>query len=98
MPLRLGEGTAVLTGAVTVDDAEPLTAWLRRTTAPAVSMRNCTSLHTAALQALLAAGARVSSRPADPFLAAWVAPLLPGAADRPVTEGAGRPGPAEEDA
>ena len=76
MSLQLGSRTAVLEGVVTVDEAEPLAAWLRETSAPRVNLRRCTHLHTAVLQCLLAAGARVSVPPADPFLRTWVLPLV----------------------
>jgi len=76
MPLRLAKHTATLAGAVGVDDAEPLAAWVRTTPSPRVNLRGCTHLHTAVLQVLLAAGAHVSAPPEDPFLAAWVVPAL----------------------
>ncbi|WP_432574009.1 hypothetical protein [Kineococcus sp. SYSU DK005] len=76
MPLHFAEGTAVLTGTVVVDEAEPLAAWLRATDAPVVDLAGCDHLHTAALQALLAAGVKVSAPPADAFLRAWVLPML----------------------
>ncbi|NHC15281.1 hypothetical protein [Motilibacter deserti] len=76
MPLQLGSRTAVLEGTVTVEEAEPLAAWLRQTAGPRVNLRDCSHLHTAALQALLAARVKVSVLPADAFLRAWVAPLL----------------------
>ena len=76
MALTLSRGVATLTGVVTVEDAEPLAQWLRETPAAKVRLAACTNLHTAALQALLAARPAVVSSPADPFLARWVAPLL----------------------
>lgn len=76
MPLQLGSRTAVLDGIVTVEDAEPLTAWLRVTPRPRVNLRDCTHLHTAALQALLVAGARISVPPLDGFLLASAMPSL----------------------
>lgn len=76
MPLMLGSRTAVLEGAVTVEDAETFTAWLRQTPAARVNLRKCTHLHTAVLQAMLAAGVKVSVPPTDPFLTTWVLPLL----------------------
>ncbi len=81
MPLQLGKRTAVLSGAIVVEDAEPLAGWLRTARNPLVNLRDCTSLHTAALQALLAGRAKLGSRPTDPFLASWVAPLLDGDID-----------------
>jgi len=76
MPLQLLDSTAVLTGAVSVEDAEPLTEWLRQTQDPAVDLGGCAHIHTAALQALLSARPRISVMPADDFLLAWIVPLL----------------------
>lgn len=76
MPLSLAESVATLSGAVTVDEAEPLARWLRETPRPRVRLARCTHLHTAALQALMAARPDVLSTPSEPFLAHWVTPLL----------------------
>ena len=76
MPVTLTRGVATLTGVVTVDDAEPLAQWLRDTRRPKVRLAGCTHLHTAALQALLAARPAITSAPVEPFLARWIAPLL----------------------
>jgi hypothetical protein len=81
MALNLGKHTAVLADVVSVEEAEPLAQWLRETPSPAVDLAGCTHLHTAALQALLAADATMTAAPTDDFLAKWVAPLfLPEAA------------------
>jgi hypothetical protein len=90
--LQLGSRTAVLEGVVTVEDAEPLAAWLRRTSAPRVNLRRCTHVHTAVLQCLLAGRVTVSVAPTDPFLKTWVLPLV----ER--TAPADEPAPAEEPA
>ncbi len=76
MPLQTGSRTAILSGIVTVEEAEPLTAWLRATPAPRVNLRDCTHLHTSALQGLLAAQVKVSVQPVDIFLRLWVAPMF----------------------
>lgn len=78
MPLSLSDDTAQLVGVVSVDEAEPLAQWLRSTPAPKVGLKRCSTLHTAALQALLAAAPEVVSPPRDPFLLTWVLPLLEG--------------------
>jgi hypothetical protein len=72
---------ATLTGVVRVDDAEPLAQWLRETEQPKVELAACTHLHTAALQALLAARVELVSAPVEPFLARWITPLLVRSAD-----------------
>ena len=76
MPLRLHEQTATLTGTVTVDDAETFTSWLRSTTAPSVDLSDCTHLHTAVFQAILAFAPTVTAGPTEPFLARYVLPML----------------------
>jgi hypothetical protein len=76
MPLRLHEQTATLTGTVTVDDAEVFTTWLRTTPGPSVDLRDCTHLHTAVFQAILAFAPTVSAGPTEHFLARYVLPML----------------------
>ena len=76
MPVELRNGVATVSGVLTVEEVEPLTAWLRITPRPRVNLRACTHLHTAGLQALIAFEAKVSSAPTDPFLATHVVPML----------------------
>jgi hypothetical protein len=76
MPLQLDEHTAVLSGAITVSDAEPLASWLRQNPDGDVDLGGCTHLHTAALQALASARPRISVAPTDGFLSAWIVPVL----------------------
>lgn len=76
MPLRLHEQTATLTGTVTVDDAETFAAWLRTTAEPSVDLHDCTHLHTAVFQAILAFVPTVIAGPTEPFLARYVLPML----------------------
>lgn len=76
MPLELHETSAMLTGTVTVDDVEPLAAWLRATPKARVNLRGCTHLHTGAFQAMLCFRPKVTAAPTDAFLALHVLPLL----------------------
>jgi hypothetical protein len=76
MPVQLSDQTATLTGIVTVDDAEAFTEWLRTTTGPGVDLRDCTHLHTAVFQAMLAFQPTVKAGPTDNFLAGYVLPML----------------------
>jgi hypothetical protein len=80
VPLQLGSRTAILAGVVTIDDTEALAMWLRtrgRARTPAlVNLGAATHLHTAVLQTLMVGRVQVSVPPTDPFLQAWVAPLL----------------------
>lgn len=76
MPIRFEERKAVFDGDCALEEAMPLAEWLEAGPA-AVDLSACTGLHTALLQLLLAGGVRLDAAPADPFLARWVAPLLP---------------------
>jgi hypothetical protein len=78
LPLELHEGTATLTGVVTVDEVEQLAGWLRETPRARINLRKCNHLHTGALQAFLVFRPKISAAPTDAFLAAQVLPLLNG--------------------
>lgn len=77
MPIRFEGATARFDGACTVDEAVPLLEWLEAAEAPRVDLGGCTGLHTALLQALMAARAAVAVEPEDGFLKTWIVPLLP---------------------
>jgi len=102
VPLQLGSRTAVLSGIVTAEETEPLAAWLRARegakTPVRVNLATCTELHTAALQALLAARVQLSVHPVDAFLRAWVAPLLDRVPSRTPADAVGIPGKREASA
>jgi hypothetical protein len=97
--LHLGSREAVLAGVVPIDDAETLAGWLRtrgRADTPArVDLAGCTHLHTAVLQVLLSARVQLEVPPADPFLKAWVVPLLDPVPD-PAAGRGGEPGRNED--
>ncbi|QTE29359.1 hypothetical protein [Pengzhenrongella sicca] len=76
MSLQMRDRVATLSGVLTVDEVEPLVAWLRATRGASVNLRECTHLHTGAFQALLCFRPKVSAAPRDPFLAAHVFPWL----------------------
>lgn len=68
MGIQYLEEHACLEGTVTVDDAEALSAWLLEQPKPAVHLGNCTHLHSAVLQVLLALRPVVLVPPPDPML------------------------------
>ena len=80
MPLHLSDKTAILEGVVTVEEAEPLTQFLRDTPGAQVDLGSCTDLHTAALQSLIAARVKVAVPATDEFLRQFVVPVLERAA------------------
>ena len=73
MTIRYLKKHAALQGIVGVDDAEALTQWLLKQTAPAVHLGGCEHLHGAVLQVLLALQPRIVAPPPDALLAGALA-------------------------
>jgi hypothetical protein len=65
---------ARIQGAGTVEEAEPLLAFLLGGADRAVDLGACTSLHLALVQVLRAAHPRLVVGPADAALARWIEP------------------------
>ena len=86
MSLQLRDRVATLSGVLTVDEVEPLVAWLRVTKGASVNLRECTHLHTGAFQALLCFRPKLSAAPRDLFLAAHVLPWLTSARPEPMVD------------
>jgi hypothetical protein len=61
---------AVFAGNCAPEEADALLEWLRATPAPSVDLGACDALHTALVQLLLAASARIVAPPPDAVLAA----------------------------
>jgi 2-keto-3-deoxy-galactonokinase len=78
MGMAFEASTARLSGAIGVEEAEALLAWLQATPSPNVSLAACDHLHTAHVQVLMATGAKVSDWPADAALRSWLASALQG--------------------
>lgn len=76
MPVRFEAGRLHIEGHCTVEDALPLLDILRAEEGAAVDLSACASLHTAALQCLMAAGRPVVAAPADAGFAARLMPIL----------------------
>ena len=79
MPIRLMKTKAIFEGAVSVEEADALQAWLLAAPKPAarrIELAPCTHLHPASLQVLLSAGCRPATMPHDAALAAWLTPLF----------------------
>lgn len=64
MPVRLMKTKAAFEGAVSVEEADALQAWLIAGPSRRIDLARCTHLHPASL-------------PEDAALAAWIAPLFP---------------------
>jgi hypothetical protein len=76
MAIRTDKTTAHLEGVCGAEEALELLEWLRGRKAPKLDLKACEHLHTSVLQVLLALRPRLVAPPAEPFLAAWVTPLL----------------------
>jgi hypothetical protein len=66
------DGTIVLHGSCSVDEAEPLHRMLLSAQSAAVDWTQCTHLHTAILQIILAARPTINTPCGDPFVDRWI--------------------------
>jgi hypothetical protein len=82
MSVRYADGIVHLSGDCRVEDAETLLTALQGDAAAAVDLSDCTRLHMAVVQVLLAAGRGIDGDPASPFIRTWVLPQLSGASAR----------------
>lgn len=76
MPIRFTEDTASFEEVCTVEEAETLLQWLQDRPQGTIKLKECTHVHTAIVQVLLAGRVIVALPPADPDLARWLMPVL----------------------
>lgn len=76
MTMRFKDKKVILSDTVSVEDAEALLAWLQGKKNARVVLADCTHLHPANLQVLMAAGVQVNAWPADSALALWLQTAL----------------------
>lgn len=72
MGIFYADKSAGLIGIVTVDDAEELMAWLQAHPHGMLDLAECTHLHAACLQVLMAARPTIAAWPDDAAFAAWL--------------------------
>jgi len=72
MGIEFKEKTAYLFGNVSAEEAETLLGWLQREKNASVDLSDCTHLHTANLQVLMAAQPNIIIWPQDQELAFWL--------------------------
>ena len=77
MPAIYEGAVATLTGACTVEEAEPMLDWLRQAVEPAMDLAGLVTAHSAVVQLILATMPRILALPPDPVLAAALAAGLP---------------------
>lgn len=76
MAIDYGKKTAMLKGVVSVDDAEALQNWLQKHPKGRIDLSECTHLHAADLQVVMAARPVIAAWPAAADLRAWLEPVL----------------------
>jgi hypothetical protein len=67
---------AVFQDTVGVEDAEAFLAWLNKHPKPKLDLTDCTHIHAAQLQVLLAARLPIDKWPQDTALTAWLKSAL----------------------
>jgi len=76
MPMEFKKKQVFLRDIVSVDEAEALLEWLQNKPGARVDLSQCSHLHPANLQVLMAAGCRVSAWPQDASFSAWLQTAL----------------------
>lgn len=76
MPIHFMKNIACFKGVCAVEEAESLLQWLQDQPRGKIKLKECTHVHTAVLQVLLAARVMVTLPPEDPELAHWLMPAL----------------------
>ena len=69
---RNPEGSVVLSGECPVEDAEPLLQLLQSSPGAPLDWTQCSGLHMAVLQVVLAVSPRIAGPCGDPFVAEWL--------------------------
>lgn len=77
MGMTFKDKKVVLTGSIGAEDADVLLGWLQKKPYARVVFSDCTHVHPANIQVLLAAGVQVSAWPQDSRLAMWLQSVLP---------------------
>jgi hypothetical protein len=70
--VRNPDGTVILAGHCPVEDAEPLLQLLQSSPGTRLDWTQCTSLHTAVFQVVLAARPALTGPCGDPFVSQWL--------------------------
>lgn len=76
MPIQFSENLASFTEVCTVEEAEQLLQWLHDAPAGQLKLADCTHIHTAIVQVMMAGRAVIAWPPTDKDLARWLMPAL----------------------
>ncbi len=76
MPIEYKKNQATFLDVASVEEAEPLLAWLQEKKKPKVDLARCTHIHPANLQVLMALNTKIVSWPEDDRFRAWLQSAL----------------------
>lgn len=76
MAIEYKRNLAIFHDVVSVDEAEGLLEWLQKKPSAKINLADCTHLHPANLQVLMATKRRIATWPTDAKLCAWLEPVL----------------------
>ncbi len=76
MPIEYRKNQVQFRDIATVEEAEQLLGWLQNRKSPRIDLSQCTHMHPANLQVLMAAKAKITTWPADEGLRAWLQSAL----------------------
>jgi len=76
MAIAYKKSRAVFSEVAGAEEAEGLLEWLSKHPKGKIDLKECSHLHPANLQVLMASGCAAYVAPSDPGLAAWVASAL----------------------
>lgn len=76
MSVRVADGIILLEGRCRIEEAETLLGYLLEVPGRRVDLSACETLHSAVVQIMMATRPVMASKPVDPFLCAYVVPLL----------------------
>ena len=97
MTVRLEGNIIRLIGDCHVEDAESLLSLLQTGGARALDLTECTLIHGAAVQVMLAFRPAIAAPSRDHFIANWLCPALSSHDTTPITAAYIPPGPTEAD-
>ncbi len=72
MPITYKGNVAYFTQGCSLDDAQSLHEWFLEHPKGKINLKNCSEMHTAVLQILLASSAPITVDPLDEQLAKWL--------------------------
>lgn len=76
MSVRVADGVIFLAGRCRIEEAETLLGYLLEDSDRRVDLSACEALHSAVVQVMMATRPAIAGKPVDPFLCAYVVPLL----------------------